>query len=261
MSHSFVPLVSENLELRFARDESEIRSAQKLRYSVFMEEMGAQSNSSLMDTDSFDLYCNHLLVIDRLRPLEDRVVGTYRLLGRDEAAKAGQFYSASEYDLTPLLAFKGNILEVGRSCVHKEYRKRATMQLLWRGLAEYALANDIDILFGCASFPGVDIEQHRHLLSFLHHYHLAPPALRVHALPLKGMGMNLCPLTDLEPNLARCIGQLPPLIKGYLRVGGLVGADAVVDSAFNTTDIFILVQMQHLSNRYDQRFRPQGSKE
>lgn len=258
MVDDFPALVSENLELRFSRNDAEVRASQKLRHCVFMEEMGALSKHAHIDKDAFDPFCDHLLVIDTRRPVNDQVVGTYRLLRKERAAQIGQFYSESEYNLQPLLEYKGHILEVGRSCVHKDYRQSSTMKLLWRGLAQYSSLHDIDILFGCASFPGIDITIHKHLLAYLYHYHLAPPPLCVYALPEKAVSLNLCTRESIQDKSTECLAQLPPLIKGYLRAGGLVGADAVIDHEFNTVDIFILVQMKHLSNRYDQYFRPQG---
>ncbi len=242
-----------DLRLRLAETVDEVHAAQALRYRVFYENMAAKATEEVSkfrrDFDSFDDYCDHLLVFDSSRgDGSDAVVGTYRLLRREAAQRRGQFYTADEYDITNLLAFPGEILELGRSCIDEVYRTGATMQLLWKGIAEYVLAHNIELMFGCASLPGVEPKKLALPLAYLYHHHLAPPALRPWALPERYVAMNLIPPEGLSPR--RAVQMLPPLIKGYLRVGGFVGEGAVVDHDFGTTDICIVVKTEWVTERY-----------
>ena len=164
------------------------------------------------------------------------------------AAKIGRFYSSSEYDLSLLQEFQGKLLEVGRSCVHKNYRNRVAMQLLWRGIASYIFLHRIDLLFGCASLPGTNPDLLSDELTYLYHNHLAPPALRIRALETHRVEMIRT--NPHELNVRQCLLKLPPLIKGYLRLGGYVGDGAVVDKQFNTTDVAILVKSELLADKY-----------
>jgi putative hemolysin len=238
-----------DLEVRLARDEAEIRAAQRLRYRVFYDEMAARPTPEMLagerDFDEFDRICDHLLVVDRS---SGEVVGTYRLIRRSAAIRHGRFYSADEYDLSPLLAQPGEILELGRSCVAVGYRTRAAMQLLWRGIAGYVFRHDIGLMFGCASLPGTDIGALRLPLSYLHHHHLAPPELRPRAIPSRYVDMNLLDRADID--VPRAVAELAPLIKGYLRLGGFVGDGAVVDNQFNTTDVCIIVKTDLVTAKY-----------
>lgn len=262
------------LEVRLAATAAEIDAAQALRYRVFYEEMAARPTpevaASHRDSDSFDEYCDHLLVIDHKRGAgAEGVVGTYRLLRRGVATRHSGFYTATEFDIGPLLAYPGEILELGRSCVDIAYRTRPTMQLLWRGIATYVFHHDIKLMFGCASLPGTDPQAVAVPLSYLYHYHLAPPSLRARALPARYVDMNLLPCSEVDMAAAvaqldsrAAVAALPPLIKGYLRLGGLVGDGAVIDQQFNTTDVCIIVVTDHLTEKYFNHYRRQvGSSE
>ena len=199
-------------------------------------------------------FCDHLLVFDESEDSGSQtVVGTYRLMRREAAERRGQFYSVDEYDVATLLNYEGEILELGRSCVDGAYRTGSTMQLLWRGIAEYVFAYDIDLMFGCASLPGVDPEALAAPLSYLYHHHLAPPALRPRAVPGRLVRMDTLSLDQIEIRKAR--RALPPLIKGYLRLGGFVGDGAVVDLEFGTTDICIVVKTDLVTERYYRHYR------
>jgi len=265
----FAPVRAGTLEVRLAASDAEIDAAQALRYRVFYEEMQARPSAeaavSRRDRDAFDAYCDHLLVIDERRGMGAAgVVGTYRLLRRAVAMQSGGFYTATEFDIGPLLAYPGEILELGRSCVDPAYRTRPTMQLLWRGIASYVFQNDIKVMFGCASLPGTDPEALAVPLSYLHHYHLAPLPLRARALPDRYVGMNLLPHGDIDPNAAvaqfdsrAAIAALPPLIKGYLRLGGLVGDGAVIDPQFNTTDVCLIVVTDRITDKYFNHYQRQ----
>jgi putative hemolysin len=248
-----VELLAGDIELRLAENEEEIRAAQALRYRIFYEEMSAEPTAEMSrlrrDFDSFDDYCDHLLVIDRALPAGPRrVVGTYRLLRRAMAEKRGQFYSVDEYDIRQILAFPGEILELGRSCIEPAYRQRSIMQLMWRGIADYVMYHEIGLMFGCASLAGVDPAVHALALSYLHHHHLAPANLRPRALPSRYVAMNILPRDQVDARAA--LGQLPPLIKGYLRLGGFVGDGAVIDNQFHTTDVSVVVVTDRVTGKY-----------
>jgi putative hemolysin len=257
---------SGHLEMRLAATPDDIDAAQALRYRVFFEEMGARPSAEAArtqrDRDRFDDYCDHLLVIDRGCDIgRNAVVGTYRLLRRSVAARHDGFYTATEFDIAPLLAVEGELLELGRSCVEAAYRTRPTMQLMWRGVAEYSLRHDIKLMFGCASLPGTDAKAVAPALSYLHHYHLAPPSLRARALPERYVAMNILGPDEIDPTSvsarlaeSQTISALPPLIKGYLRVGALIGDGAVIDYDFNTTDVCIIVVTDRITDRYFQHY-------
>lgn len=249
------------LEVRIAASEEEIVAAQALRYTIFFEEMGAAAPPSARiagrDIDPYDGICDHLLVIDH-GPEEDpfvrpRVVGTYRLLRQGVAERHGGFYSVGEYDLAPLLASSartGQLLELGRSCVAMAHRNSTTISLLWRGIASYLRAHDIGTLFGCASFHGTDPQVHAAELSLLAQRHLAPPHLRARA-------RAHVPLNMLAPgsyDMRAAARALPPLIKGYLRVGATVGDGAFIDHQFNTVDVFVVMPVAAITRRYLDRF-------
>lgn len=246
-----------NLEARLARGAAEIDAAQALRYRVFYEEMSARPSDEMRsrrrDFDSHDECFDHLLVIDHDRPHpQDSVVGTYRLNRRSEAMRKGGFYTASEYDISELLASSGEIMELGRSCVAAEYRNRATMALLWRGIAAYVFHFDIALMFGCASFEGVEPDSVALPLSYLYHNHLAPEGLRPRALTALFTPMDRIAADAFGRREARL--SLPPLIKGYLRVGGFVGDGAVIDEQFQTIDVCIVVKTDWVTDKYRQHY-------
>ena len=249
----FVPIRMANLTARLARTADDVDAAQALRYRVFYEEMRAVPSPDNVarrrDFDSFDPVCDHLLVIDENRAnLPGGVVGTYRLLRRSVAERHGGFYSAHEYDLAPLLKLDGEIMELGRSCVDAENRNRPTMQLLWQAIAAYVFHYNITVMFGCASLPGADPSKQSLALSYLHHFHRAPESLRPRALASRYVDMNMLPKDAID--VREALGALPPLIKGYLRLGGFVGDGAVVDPQFNTTDVSVVVKTDLVTDKY-----------
>ena len=252
----FTPATAGSQEIRLAANAAEVDAAQALRYRVFYDEMGAVPLPDMAarqrDFDQFDATCDHLVVLDHKSPLEREIVGTYRVMRREHARRAGGFYTASEYDISQLQAFPGTIMELGRSCVDARYRERATMQLLWRGIAEYVNAYGVDLMFGCASLPGTDPGKLATHLSYLYHYHLAPEALRTTALPGRFTKMNMLPKEAIDPK--RALVSLPPLLKGYLRLGGFVGDGAVIDHQFNTTDVCIIVKSDMIASRYTRHY-------
>jgi len=256
-----VDIVSGSLQVRLAEGAADIDAAQALRYRIFYETMGAKPLPGMAqlrrDFDGYDEICDHLLVLDHSRGSgADAVVGTYRLIRREAAARFGTFYSAGEYDIARLIAYPGQVLELGRSCVDAGYRARPVMQLLWSGIAAYVFHYDIALMFGCASLPGTDPEALAAPLSYLYHHHLAPPALRARALPERFVDMRRMDPAALDPN--RTLAALPPLIKGYLRLGGFVGDGAVIDPQFNTTDVCVVVKTDLVSEKYSRHYERQS---
>jgi putative hemolysin len=247
--------------VRLAESDADIDAAQALRYKIFYEKLGAQPLPELAcrrrDADHFDDGCDHLLVLDHSRGVDaDTVVGTYRLIRRDVAARLGGFYSANEFDISPLVVHPGEILELGRSCVDPAYRQRAAMQLLWSGIAAYVFHYNIALMFGCASLPGTDPDALAMPLSYLHHHYRAPPALRPRARAERYVDM--CRLDRCAIDATRAVAALPPLIKGYLRLGGFVGDGAVVDEQFNTIDVCILVKTDLVAEKYSRHYGRQA---
>jgi putative hemolysin len=250
-AHDLAPAGTDGLEVRLAETAAEVRAAQRIRYRVFCEEMGAVPTAAMrtleLDFDEYDRHCDHLLVL-----AEGEVVGTYRLIRRHAARLVGHFYSAGEFDISPLLAVEGEVLELGRSCVDARWRHRGTLQMLWQGLAAYMVANDIRLLFGCGSLPGTDVAALAPQLAYLRDNHLAPPALRARALP--GAEAVDFAAIDAPWDARRVLASLPPLLKGYLRLGGMVGEGAVIDRTFNTTDVLVVVGTADIAGRYVRRF-------
>lgn len=244
---------SDRLEVRLAESDEEVAAAQALRYRVFYEEMGAKPTPAMcarhIDFDEFDEVSDHLLVIDGAKGRgAEGVVGTYRLIRRQVGEAFGRFYTEGEYDIANILANGGNFMELGRSCVDAAHRNGATMKKLWDGIAAYVFDHDIDLMFGCASLPGTDPRQLAGHLSYLYHHHLAPDSLRPRALARLYVDMALAPKDSHNPR--RALAELPPLIKGYLRLGGFVGDGAVIDHQFNTTDICVMVKTDLITAKY-----------
>jgi len=245
---------SSYFETRLATDEADLLAAQRLRYRVFVEELGAEGSlvdhDQRLERDEFDPIVDHLILVDRRRSAAnlDHVVGAYRLLPGDRAETFGRFYCDSEYDLAPLRNSGRSLLELGRSCVDADLRGGSGMFLLWNALAEYVLDRGIELLFGVASFHGTDAEALAQPLSWLHHHHLALPQIR----PLAHQGgfqrMDLVPPENLDRRAA--MTSMPPLIKAYLRIGGSIGEGAFLDREFNTTDVFLLVDTAAMSEKH-----------
>lgn len=241
----------DHFALKLATDPQDLRAAQRLRYEVFVEELGGSGDMvdhvERLERDAFDPYYDHLILIDKRRDRQalDHVVGVYRLLRGDRAAEMGRFYTEDEYDLTALKQSGRRLLELGRSCLHRDYRGGTAMFHLWNGLALYVTEHDIEILFGVASFHGTDIEVLKLPLSYLHHFHLAPEGLRVRAVAGHFQPMDLVPFDQIDRKAAML--ATPSLIKAYLRVGGYVGEGAFIDHAFNTTDVCLVMDTARMS--------------
>lgn len=248
-----------SLEVRLATTAQDIHRAQRLRYQVFYEEMSAKAGFlhrlSRRDFDRYDPICDHLLVLDHDAPIDPKtggpaIVGTYRLLTQDVAEENGGFYTADEFKIDTLVKARPDLrfLELGRSCVLKPYRTKRTVELLWHGIWSYVVERKIDVLFGCASLEGTDPAKLALPLSFLHHHVLADEPWRVKAVDRRFASMNLMAKDEIDSKAA--LKALPPLIKGYVRLGGMVGEGAVVDHQFGTTDVMIMLPVEKISARY-----------
>ncbi|SEQ54845.1 ornithine-acyl[acyl carrier protein] N-acyltransferase [Faunimonas pinastri] len=249
-----------DLEVRLARTAAEVRRSQALRYNVFYEEMSAIASPEAelirRDVDPFDLICDHLLVVDQSAPKRPfmrnkaGIVGTYRMLRQEIAEANGGFYTAGEYDISPLLERHDhlNFLELGRSCVLKPYRDKRTVELLWHGIWAYVLMHGVDVMIGCASLEGTDPDKLALPLSFLHHNARPPEAWDVRAHDHLYVDMNRMPAEAID--MKQAMRALPPLIKGYLRIGAYIGDGAVVDHQFGTTDVMIIMPVSAMNARY-----------
>ncbi|MFN0265167.1 GNAT family N-acetyltransferase [Tepidamorphus sp. 3E244] len=251
-----------SLEARLARTSAEVRLAQSLRYRVFYEELGAtaglRTRRKRRDSDRFDRICDHVLVIDHeARPprtplglSRPAVVGTYRLLRHEQALATGGFYTAQEYDIAPLLDRMPDtrFLELGRSCVLSTHRNKRTLEVLWAGVWAYIRHHRLDAMFGCASFQGTEPRDHALALSFLHHHATASGDWQVRAHDELNVSMNMIPASDMSEREA--LRALPPLIKGYLRLGAKVGEGAVIDRQFGTVDVCMLLPTSAINPRY-----------
>jgi len=248
---ALIPAQADAIEVRLAESPAEVAAAQCIRYRVFYEEMGAKPSAAMRalerDFDEYDPVCDHLLVL-----ADGEVVGTYRLIRRSAAARIGRFYTQGEFDISPILESEGEILELGRSCVDARWRHRGTLQLLWQGLAAYMAENRIRLMFGCGSLPGTDPAQLAPQLAYLRDCHLAPEALRGRALP--GPARVGFETLAAAWDARRVLASLPPLLKGYLRLGGVIGDGAVIDHQFNTTDVLVVCPAADIAGRYAKRF-------
>jgi putative hemolysin len=263
-NREIVKVVAGDFEVRLAGTRAEIEAAQALRYRVFYEEMQAKPTPEMAamkrDFDPFDEACDHLLVLDRRRGEgPESIVGNYRLLRRAAAQQLGRFYSSAEYDIQKMIDYPGEVLELGRSCIAKDARNTSTMQMLWRGIALYAYHYDIKVMFGCPSFPGTDPTQHAQAMSYLYHHHLAPPEIRARALASRYVKMDMLERDSYDARKA--MARVPPIIKGYLRLGGFVGDGAVIDPQFNTTDVFIIVKTELVTEKYIRHYERGNDKD
>ena len=252
-SSPFAELRAGPLGVRIATTADELDAVQALRYRVFYGEMGARADAATArdgrDRDAYDAIADHLLVVDHsIGSGAEGVVGTYRLIRREAAVAIGRFYSADEYDISKIEKNPGRLMELGRSCVDARYRGRAAMQLLWRGIAAYVFHYRIDLMFGCASLPGTDTDALGPELTYLYYHHLAPPEIRPRALPHRYIEMRRLDRDEVDPK--RALAALPPLIKGYLRLGGFVGDGAVIDAQFITTVVAVVVKTDMVTESY-----------
>lgn len=246
-----------DLQVRLVQDAAGLDAAQALRYRIFSSEFGAVfdgGNARLKrDRDQFDAVCDHLIVIDtRVEgAVHEQIVGTYRLsVHIYEPGVRCALYSQSEFDVAALMTRnpQARVLELGRSCVLPAYRGRRIIELLWQGIWAYALANDVDVMLGCASFFGTEPVAHGLALSFLHHHAKVSTRWSVCAHPDQYISMNM-----MEPeavSMRAALAAMPPLIKGYLRIGAGFGDGAVIDHTFRTTDVMVVLPVSAINSRY-----------
>ena len=256
---SFIKIENRNLIIKLAETNAEIKKAQSLRYSVFYKEKNAKAGLSKKilrrDFDKIDRFADHLIVIDKnRRSLQNNIIGTYRLIRGDLANQYGGFYTSTEFDLSNILhSYKNNqILELGRSCIHKNYRNGATVNLLWKAIANYISIYEIKILLGCVSFPGTNVMKFSDELAYLKRNHSLQSELSI-----KSLDVNIYPINNSKNKNAndfKLFIKLPPLIKGYLRVGGKVSESCFVDHDFNTIDLCVVVQTNDINHKYKKRF-------
>ncbi len=248
------------MQMRLAQTGADRRGAERLRYRVFVEELGGDGplidHAGRYERDTYDDICDQLILVDpHLDPgTHDHVLGVYRLLRGDERPEGMPFYSEAEYDLTPLKTSGRRLLELGRSCVAPRLRGGRALFRLWQGLAQYVLTHEVEVMFGTASFHGTDLTQLAQPLSQLHHAHLAPPSMRPRSLQPVAMDM----LPEAELDRVAAMRDMPPLIKAYLRIGGMVGAGAFVDAAFNTVDVCLVVDTERMSARHRALYTGEG---
>ena len=259
-----------DLCVRLARGRREIATAQELRFSVFYEELKANPDAASLqsrrDADRFDEFCDHLVVVRKMAANEvgkfnvddGEMVGTYRLLRQSVAKQNGGFYTQSEFDIAPLLAAKPDLkfLELGRSCVLKQYRTKPVVELLWQGIWNYVRHHGLDVMLGCASLEGTDHRIHAGTLNFLARNCAAPPEWRVRAVPERYVEMRSDAENSMDAKAA--LKALPPLIKGYLRLGCYIGEGAVIDRQFNTIDVLIILPVSNINPRYFAHFGQPG---
>ena len=255
-----------HLRARLAQSAEDLQASQRLRYKVFYQEMNAQSDRLIdatgLDQDRFDPICDHLLVInttpagnsDAVMMHDGELVGTYRLLRQEVAEQHHGFYTQGEFDIAPLLQRKSELrfLELGRSCVLAEHRSKPVVELLWQGIWNFVRMHQVDVMFGCASLEGTEIQHHSAALSFLAHHAQAPAEWSVRAVAGRYVDMKQIALPALDAK--RALASLPPLIKGYLRLGCFIGDGAVTDTQFNTTDVLIILPVSVINPRYFERF-------
>lgn len=233
------------LRIGLAMHTDDVRAAQRLRYQVFVEEMGARLHTDEpgIESDRFDPYCQHLLVRDAAN---DQVVGCYRILTDTQAARAGGYYAQTEFDLTRVLAIPSRLIEVGRTCVHPDYRQGAVIGLLWSGLARFMRMHRYDTLMGCASVPLTgDAGQVGALWQTLAAKYLSAPEWRV---------FPKTPFAALPESISAPPAHLPPLLKGYLRLGAQVCGEPAWDPVFNVADLFVVLNLDRLNARYARHF-------
>lgn len=248
-------LKERELVVRLVENQYELEQTLALRYEIFNEELGEglpESRETKKDRDEYDYYCDHLIVIDKAN--NDKIVGTYRILRSSVAKKHIGFYSETEFDLSVIYNLKDEAAEIGRSCVHKDYRDGSVISLLWSGLAWYVKEYNVRYLMGCGSFHTRDPEViSRAYAYFKLKNHMVEESLRVRPLPGKELA-GFDPDYKLEGDPREVLKDIPPLIIGYLRAGAMVGGEPAFDNVFGTTDFFIFFDVERITARYGQRY-------
>lgn len=232
---------------RLAEEPADLAAVQRLRYQVFVQELGGDGplvdHAAGLERDEFDAACDHLMLIDAAT---GDLAAVYRLMREDQAAAFGRYYTEGEYDLAPLRRSGRRLLELGRSCAQADYRGGPAMLVMWNALADYVLDRGIEVLFGTASFHGTDPQALAQPLTLLHRDHLAPAALRPRSRAFQPMDL----VAEVALDRRAALAALPPLIRAYLRLGGVVGEGAFVDHAFNTVDVCLVLDTARMSARH-----------
>ncbi len=255
----FSPIEFGDFVIKLVEKKSELKKAQALRYSVFYKEKkvkpSLQKKILGLDYDKFDKFADHLIVIDKARKgIKNKIVGTYRLLRGDVGNNFSGFYTSSEFNLSNIINIYSHIkiLELGRSCVHKDYRNGTTVNLLWKAIAQYVKLYDIKVLLGCASFPGTDVTKFSNELLYLRENFSLPDYLSVKSLDKNIYQVYSKYKTNI--NNLRNFAKLPPLIKGYLRVGGKFSYNCYVDHDLKTIDLCVVVEIDNIDKKYKKKF-------
>lgn len=244
----FVPFIVSNFEIKLASTKDEFDDVYRLRYEELLLSYNKDNtNESGMFIDEYDPHCDHLIAIDLNTK---RVVGTYRLVRKKHIKSIGHFITETEYDISKIKKYE--IMELGRAVVKEEYRNGSIIMLLWKGLIRYATMNNIKYMFGTGSFHGINPQDYDQALSYLYYNHLSPIEVRAKALSNSRSDINLIPISELD--IRKIKQQMPPLIKGYLKIGATFGEDAFLDISFNSLDVFVLFDVENVNPKYLQRF-------
>ena len=242
------------LSTRLASGASEVRNAQRLRYKIFYQEMSARQSIynrlTRRDRDPHDAHCDHLLVLDDTKPAKPEVVGTQRFFLKSACSTDVEFHSQSEFDLEGLAARHSGkkFMELGRSCILPQYRTKRTAELMWHGTWAYALERKVDVMVGCASFGTSEVAKIAPALGFLFGQSTASGEWQVGT-----NGANAVALSDYKDNVAdakKAIRLLPPLLRGYLRLGAMFSTHAVPDPEFGTIDVLVVLPVDRINPRY-----------
>ncbi len=260
---ALLPYNPDKIAVRVTTDADEIKAAQAIRYKVFYEELGATPSEEMaqdkLDINEFDPITDHLIVLDTDLPEgPEQIIGTYRLLRQSVAEQYGKFYTSDEYDISALTANKKDLLELGRSCVLPDYRSRPILQKLWEGIAHYVADHNISMMFGCASIPGTNVEDASEILAYLYHNHLAPEDIRPKALEDVYVDMNLHDKDSL--NAKKIFMSMPPLLKGYIRLGAHIGDGAFIDKQWNSIDVCIVLPSAIVKEKYVKHYERKTNK-
>ncbi len=251
--------VDSSITVRMVRTQAELYAAQRLRFQMFYEAVGITPPAHIAaegrDFQTYDLHCDHLIAVHQdLTTGAETVVGNYRLMRDKIADMHDGFKSALEYDLSPLKYYGGNVLELGRACVHPDFRSSGVIQKLWAGIAHYVIRHKVDMMLGTASFPGKDVEGIKNALSYLHQNHSAKAIWTPKALSDNYVDMNIVPEDRLDRKTAMM--EMPPLIKGYLRLGGVFAKGAYIDHELASVDTCVLVETSRIKKRYQRHYIP-----
>ena len=246
MNKKFETFESDNILIKLAETKEELEQIYRLRYfDLILDYNKNQINENEMDKDEYDEICDQMIAVDKNT---NKVIGTYRLLKNSRLPDGMKFLAETEFDISPLKKYE--VLEVGRAVVKPEYRDGSTITMLWKGVIRYAVSENIDFMIGTASFHGVDVNKYKDSLSYLHYNHLSPEDIRCSVNKTTWSRIDL--KEDYDPLEAK--KNLPPLIKGYLRLGATIGEGAYLDIPFNSLDVLIVLNISDIEQKYLKRF-------